>query len=170
VKTGLPSAQHLPAALYALADDPDATVRLQLALSLGECDDSRAGTTLGRLACSSLQNQWVRAAVLSSATKYCDAVLSAVLTLPEASPGREDMIRHLVATAAASSDEKVFSHVFNAILPAKDPTVSPWQMAALAPSSTRWTQAIGSAAYLLRTPNSPMRPANRSCFSGLPVR
>lgn len=57
--------------LPAFADDPDAGVRLQLALTLGQWNDPRAAATLQKLASSAdASNPWFRAAVLSSAAKH----------------------------------------------------------------------------------------------------
>jgi putative membrane-bound dehydrogenase-like protein len=59
------------ALLPALAKDPDAAVRMQLAFTLGEWNDPQAAATLQTLASSSdAENAWFRAAVLSSAAKH----------------------------------------------------------------------------------------------------
>jgi putative membrane-bound dehydrogenase-like protein len=67
-------------ALVKLADDEDAQVRMQLACTLGEWDDPRAGAALGRLAATSSDDRYFTAAVMSSVNKTnLDAVLLAVL-------------------------------------------------------------------------------------------
>ena len=55
--------------LLSLANDPAIRVRYQLALSLGEWHDPRAGEALGKLAMSDASDPWVCAAVLSSANR-----------------------------------------------------------------------------------------------------
>ncbi len=57
----------LLARLLPLAGDPDARVRFQLALTLGEADDRRAAAALARLASLDASDRWARAAILSSA-------------------------------------------------------------------------------------------------------
>jgi putative membrane-bound dehydrogenase-like protein len=56
-------------ALLARVDDPNARVRFQLALSLGEFDDPGADAALERLAGKDGADSWARAAILSSARK-----------------------------------------------------------------------------------------------------
>lgn len=59
------------ALLPALAHDPDAGVRMQLAFTLGEWNDPQATAALQTLASSpDAENAWFRAAVLSSAAKH----------------------------------------------------------------------------------------------------
>jgi len=57
---------HSPA-LFRLVDDPAPRVRFQLALTLGEFDDPRAGDALARLAEKDGADPWARVAILSSA-------------------------------------------------------------------------------------------------------
>ncbi len=61
----------LKAALPPFADDPDAGVRFQLALTLGDIDGPEAAAALQKLASGKdAANPWFRAAVLSSAAKH----------------------------------------------------------------------------------------------------
>src|SRR5262249_31920997 len=70
----------LGAALLKRVDDPDAQVRLQLACTLGEWDDARAGEALGRLVLKDGGDRYLLAAVLSSVTKKnLDGLLLTVL-------------------------------------------------------------------------------------------
>ena len=57
---------ELTKALYALVDDPDPRVRLQLALTLGELEDDRVLTTLSRLALAGAGDRWQSLAILTS--------------------------------------------------------------------------------------------------------
>ncbi|MBL9134371.1 MAG: c-type cytochrome [Verrucomicrobiales bacterium] len=61
-----------------LAEDPDSKVRLQLALTLGEWKGDAVGGALGRLAVRSVDENFLPAAVLSSATGHGMAVSAAV--------------------------------------------------------------------------------------------
>ncbi len=119
-------------ALLNLKNDPDIQIQFQLALSLGEWNDPRAGTVLGELAKKHLENSWMRAAVLSSAIHFPGEILQSVLTLAPETPGRNEMISALIATAAGSNDPKVFESVLIAIAPAENKSAPSWQLAALA--------------------------------------
>ncbi|MSU26769.1 MAG: c-type cytochrome [Pedosphaera sp.] len=60
-----------------LVDDPDAKVRLQLAFTLGEWNDPRAGEALGRLAVGNFSDSFLLAAVMSSAVPHTRALVEA---------------------------------------------------------------------------------------------
>jgi putative heme-binding domain-containing protein len=62
-----------------LASDESFEVRYQLALTLGEWDDPRAGKALARLAIRDGGDAWMRAAILSLAVPHARGVLAAVL-------------------------------------------------------------------------------------------
>ena len=68
------------AAAAKLVDDPDAKVRLQLACSLGEWNDPRAGVALGRLAVADYNDKFITAAVLSSALPHNLALMDAAVS------------------------------------------------------------------------------------------
>ncbi len=80
------SPELIPAAAK-LVDDPDLKVRLQLACSLGEWNDERAGQALARLAIANAGNSYITAAVMSSAMNHvqplANAVAKSVGTAPE---------------------------------------------------------------------------------------
>jgi hypothetical protein len=61
-----------------LVEDPDPKVRLQLALSLGEWTGAGVGEVLGRLAVKSVEEDFIPAAVLSSAAGHGHALAAAV--------------------------------------------------------------------------------------------
>jgi putative membrane-bound dehydrogenase-like protein len=72
------SSPALGEALLKTADDPDPQVQLQLAYSLGEWDDPRAGRLLGRLALRHAEDPYISAAAMSSAVLHVDAMLAEV--------------------------------------------------------------------------------------------
>ncbi|MBI2924516.1 MAG: neutral/alkaline non-lysosomal ceramidase N-terminal domain-containing protein [Verrucomicrobia bacterium] len=108
---------RLNAALLQRLSDADASVRFQLALSLGRWDDPRAGEALGRLAVAGLDDPWLRAAVLSSATRCAGEILEAVLAAVPDSPARSDFIGQLIATAAGSADRALLSRALSGVVP-----------------------------------------------------
>lgn len=94
--------ERLAKAVAALVADTDLGVRYQLALSLGEWNDPRAGELLGQLALRDGNEIWVRGAILSSAVKHPGPILAAVVS-PKANPRiRSAMIGPLVTTATSA--------------------------------------------------------------------
>ena len=108
----------------ALATDPDVAVRFQVALSLGQGDTPGAADALAKLAQADPKNQWMRAAILSSSTRYATEMLSPLIA------AKSNMIDSLVAIAAATGDSASLAKMFAAIAPAGE--VEPWHYSALA--------------------------------------
>jgi putative membrane-bound dehydrogenase-like protein len=79
-ETRLGPSPELGKALLARLDDDDLTVRLQLAFTLGEWKDERAGRALGQILKRDSGDRFVYAAVMSSLSRNnLDAVLQAAL-------------------------------------------------------------------------------------------
>jgi putative membrane-bound dehydrogenase-like protein len=113
---------------FRLLDDPDPSVRFQLALSLGEWSDRAAGEMLGRLALA--KDPWIRAAVLSSASAQPIAILNAVWTASPTTPGRSEMIGRLIATAAGSERSDALENALTLVAP-RNQQIEVWQMEAV---------------------------------------
>jgi putative heme-binding domain-containing protein len=94
--------QALEADLFKRVDDRDPSVRFQLALSLGESDDHRASLALGRLAGAHAADPWMRAAILSSATRRPEAILMDAITVDAGQGSRSTFVESLMATIAGS--------------------------------------------------------------------
>jgi putative membrane-bound dehydrogenase-like protein len=77
------SSPEVIAAAAKLVDDSDAKVRLQLALTLGEWADSRAGAALGQLAVAHHADAFMVAAVMSSAVPHKRALVDAAVRAGE---------------------------------------------------------------------------------------
>ena len=89
--------------------DSASEVLHQLAYTLGEWNDPRAGQALGRLAIAHSNDAEMKTAVLSSATRHCGAIMDAIVA-----PGREkssntDWVPLLAATAAASGNDELLA-------------------------------------------------------------
>lgn len=84
------------AALERLAADPVAVVRLQLALSVGEWKDPAAAALLAKLAAPN--DRWLRAAVLSSSSRFPGELFTAMMSVPDAG----DFCQALVSGAVSS--------------------------------------------------------------------
>ncbi len=122
----------LKAALVKLVGDPEITVRYQLALSLGEWNDPRAGGLLGQLATKDMGDSWMRAAILSSATHYPAELLKAVFKMGPNESGRAELIGQLIATAAGQDKPELLGQVIATVAPTDAPSVEEWQLSALA--------------------------------------
>ena len=73
--------------LITLADDPDARVRFQCALTFGELDDKRILPALANIAVRDADDRWARAAVLSSVGQRSTEFLHALRPFPSTSEG-----------------------------------------------------------------------------------
>ena len=104
-------------ALLALVADPAPEVRYQLAFTLGEWGDSRAGVALARLTTRGLNDRETRAAVLSAGPRHCATILAAVVAAPKDAAGRAEWVPALVATAAAGDDAALRRAALAAALP-----------------------------------------------------
>jgi putative membrane-bound dehydrogenase-like protein len=124
----LAASQLLQSAVLKRVDDP--AVRYQLALSLGEWNDPRAGRALGQIAVAGAGDKWIRAAVLSSAVPQTAEILGAVMAADHA-PGRKETVEQLVTTAVAEGDPQTLSHTLEAIAPAEGAPISDWHIGAL---------------------------------------
>jgi len=109
-------ASYFRSALLALTNTSSLRVARQLAFSLGEFGDARAGRALAFLARRWLDQEEVRAAVLSSASPHVAELLTMILDLDPSTPGADAWLEPLVATAAASDDEAVFNRALLALL------------------------------------------------------
>jgi putative membrane-bound dehydrogenase-like protein len=101
-----------------LITESDPAVRFQLALSLGEWKDSRAGEALAKLART--DDRWIRSAVLSSALPHFAELLKNARDWPASIPGKSDFVARLCRAAAASGDSERVQRALDAIVPAHE--------------------------------------------------
>ncbi len=113
-----------------LADDPDAEVRFELALALGDRVDPAAGRTLARLAARDGASPWARAAILSSCRPHAAAVLAGLFEAPGGS--ETGLIEPLFAIVGADADPARLGPILDAAGRAKAGRFAPWQFAAAA--------------------------------------
>jgi putative membrane-bound dehydrogenase-like protein len=88
-----------------LTEDPDAKVRLQLACTLGEWDGPKAADALARIASSGATDPYLVAAVMSSAPRHFDALVSAITRSTR--PLDEPLYGSLIALAVAAHREAI---------------------------------------------------------------
>jgi putative membrane-bound dehydrogenase-like protein len=128
----LMAAPRLAAAMLRAVDDSDSRVRLQLALSLGNWGDARAGSALARILCHDRYDPWITAAVLSSALPHVTTLLAELFRAgPEPPPLA--CIEPLVVLAGSSCDRPAIDSLIGALGKAagKGGTYASWQYAAL---------------------------------------
>ena len=125
------SLDSLITALQRTADDQELTVRYQLALTLGEWNDPRAGKLLGQLLIKDVSDDWMRSAVLSSSTHHSTEVLEAVFAKAPAGTERSQLISQLIATAAGEGNAETLRTLITSITPPDAQHLEPWQLNAL---------------------------------------
>jgi putative membrane-bound dehydrogenase-like protein len=124
----------LAAALDRLADDPDPQVRFQLALSLSQWDDPRAGAILARIVRRDAADPWTRAAVLSSAPAHLGPLLAALFRGAGDGPPPAGVVEPLVALAGTLDDRRALESLVRTITTPSGPGTgfASWQFSALA--------------------------------------
>ena len=95
--------------VFALANDADGAVRLQVALSLGECRDPQALAVLASLAREHAQQRWMSTAILSSLADRSEAMLAELLQSPKMLGQAGALLEPLCTSIAARRDPKELS-------------------------------------------------------------
>ena len=119
-----------------LAADPDARVRFQVALSLGEWDDDRILGPLAAIALTGAEDHWTRLAVESAVPTRAGALLVTLLKPPHSlaaqpEPGRLALLRELAALVGARRDTGEVAAVLGAIDAIEGAEADRWRLAAL---------------------------------------
>src|SRR5688572_3563739 len=99
-------AVRLSREVFHMADDASLRVLFQLAFSLGDSRDQRAGEALFRIAQRTFTNAHMQMAVLSSVRPHIGTLLNAIAASPNAPP---ELVEH-VAKLAGKAGEKLLSH------------------------------------------------------------
>jgi len=114
-----------------LAADPDPQVRMQVAYSLGEWDDARAGQALGHLAVDNRGAPYIEAAAMTSLSRgNLEPVLSALLSSAQGTPPPVGVLSNLLRFAQAVGDRNVIASVLLTVCEPRDGKFAPWQFAA----------------------------------------
>jgi putative membrane-bound dehydrogenase-like protein len=112
-----------------LVRDRDAQVRLQMAFTLGEWDDERAGTELAKLALRHSSDDYLTAAVLSSLHR--ENLGNALTGVMRQEPS-ERLAGRLLRVAAAIGDRTTLRPALVRVTTPSRGRFAPWQLAALA--------------------------------------
>ena len=125
------SSPELGIDLLQMADDPEPAVGLQLALTLGEWEDSRVPSTLAELALKHPSQPYIVAAVQSSVRpNNLDQVLTLALEkMSDTSP--VELIAQLTGMAAALGDPVLVSQAIKRITTVNRGPIAAWQLIAL---------------------------------------
>jgi len=118
-------------ALLPLANDPDVRVRYQLALTLGEWDDLRAGRALAQIALKDGADPNMQTAILSSAAGRAGGILDAILAQTKNEPPPE-LLSRLLNLVIASHDQASAARAIEQLATPSRNTFAPWQMTTIA--------------------------------------
>jgi putative membrane-bound dehydrogenase-like protein len=126
----LAGSAELGKALLARTEDADVTVRMQMAFTLGEWKDVRAGWALGKILSRDGGDRFVRSAAMSSVRRdNLDAVLQVVLEAGHPPAGLIETLMHL---ASAMGHDKVILSLVKRIADVPKGEVPSWQLDVLA--------------------------------------
>jgi putative membrane-bound dehydrogenase-like protein len=124
---------ELGPALLKLVDDSDPFVRMQLAYTLGEWEDARAGDALGQLALHDADDRFLSAAVISSVnSKNLDRVLATVMTSGRKAAPPAALVENLLRMANALNHTTALTTLLTAVGTPQEGKYAPWQFTALA--------------------------------------
>lgn len=118
-------------AVIALVDDPEIRVRFELAQSLGQWNDPKAGEAPERLAARDGADPWRRAAVLSASASRTRDVLAAVSAAKLEPRARSLLLEPLIATAASVSGAQALAAAFGALASSESGAFPSWRLAVL---------------------------------------
>ena len=139
--------ERLLAAALRLANDESPVVRLQLALSLGETDDTGSLRTLAGLARRHGEEAWLDRAILSSLGNRAGQMLKALLSDKLDALGQaRGLVRRLCSAAASRKNPEEFSGVIALLSGLDDPGLQLECLKGLrAPFKSATTLTIGDA-------------------------
>jgi putative membrane-bound dehydrogenase-like protein len=131
----LPGDPDVAQDLLALAADPDARVRFQLACTLGGLDTAAARAARDALLARGMDDRWMHVAVLSASSDSTAAALARALgagglTVAEA-PGRADYLREAAGVIGARKRPAEIGSLVAHIARARRPSESWWRAATL---------------------------------------
>jgi putative heme-binding domain-containing protein len=120
--------------LLKMVDDPEIRVRYQLALSLGEWNDPRAGEALGKVALKDGDAPAMQTAIMSSAEQQLRELVETIFSNADTKPRvPAGMVEQLMGLGTTIQDRKTFEMILNELAqPKENGRFASWQMAALA--------------------------------------
>ena len=128
----LKSAPQLGEGIAALAGDPDAQVRLQVACTLGYWDDPRAGDAIGRIAVANQQEPYIFAGAMSSVTRKNLGRVAATVAADPGTGAPTQLYRDLLTMATAYHNDKVLTDFLASTAKHGAGPYPAWQLSAVA--------------------------------------
>lgn len=115
------------------AEEPDPTIRLQMAYSLGAWNEQTGALALAKISLASQSDPYITAAVMSSIHKEnVEEVLTAVLAGNKGEAPPEKLVERLLSNATALGDDKVVQRALGKIAASEKGMFASWQFSALA--------------------------------------
>ena len=142
-----PTDAALKASLLKLVSDPDLRVRLQLAIVLGQWKSPDASNALAALALADIDDDWMRAAVLSSARGQADQILATLIKSAADRVTKTTLATHLTSTVLGDDPAAGAVRIFTLVSQPSGSTVEDWQfqlLAACLSSLSRQKQSLDS--------------------------
>lgn len=102
--------------IVSMVNDPDAAVRLQLALTLGEAPIDKAGRALAHLAIHYGHEQWMSAAIASSSAKSAETLTELLWQQGEWTQGALEVLPLLAATVGAGGDTSALARLLHMVV------------------------------------------------------
>ena len=136
--------EQLVASIHKMRGDADPSVRLQLAMTVGEAPLQESLETLATLARKHGEERWMEAAILSSASDRSSGLLLRLLQSSLPSPGTRKLLEPLAVTLAAQRDGPAMSRAL-ALLTTRDNTSQSLVLAGFVKGITRGKQPVPRA-------------------------
>ena len=123
--------RNLIGSLLQQVKDTNSSVQFQLALTLGEWNDPRAGSALAQIALKNRDDPLIQTAVLSSATRNTGAILETLLA-NERTEVPPDLLAHLINRVLSTGDLASAARAFDRLGTPAGTAFASWQMAGAA--------------------------------------
>ena len=127
----LTTSSKLLSRVLAMADDSDARVRFQCALSLGEVSDKKIVPALAKIAQRDMADKWARAAVLTSIGKNGDKLLHLLLANKNDKEGRAAMFVDLCKIVGVSESRDSLVALLKELTSSTKANDASWQIASV---------------------------------------
>ncbi|HEX4132781.1 MAG TPA: PVC-type heme-binding CxxCH protein [Pirellulales bacterium] len=114
--------------LTKLADDPDAQVQLQVACTLGNWDDARAGAVLGNIALGDSGDPFIVGAVMSSVNRETLGGIAKVVLAASELQKHAELIEKLTTMAVALGDQATLAAIVARAVTPSAGRYAPWQI------------------------------------------
>jgi len=121
----------LAEALSALVNDESARVRQQLAFTMGEWRDARAGQILGRLALKDQNDRNVMTAIMSSAVPHLAEMIDVVVNVEGGREPSGELVEQTLGLAAALDLQHSVADALNAVAGDEGAPLAAWKLQAV---------------------------------------